>query len=54
MNCQPGVIVQSYQLDHGIFAAADFLREIEGGLQNIKFSSVGVDHQNGITKHEYK
>ena len=43
-----GVIVQGYQSDHGILASKDFVKEIEQGLQHIKFSRVGAHHQNGL------
>ena len=36
--------------DNGIFAAHEFMKEIEEGLRNIKFSSVGAHHQNGIAE----
>ena len=45
------IIVQVYQCDNGIFAAYEFLDEIEKGLQNIKFNGVGPHHQNGIAEH---
>ena len=40
-----GVMVQAYQADNGIFAARTFVNNIESGLQNIKFSGVGAQHQ---------
>ena len=43
-----GIFVQTYQSDNGIFAAADFLEEINKGLQNTNFSGVGAHHRNGI------
>ena len=46
-----GVTVQAYQADNGIFATLDFVNNIESGLQNIKFSGVGANHQNGIAEH---
>ena len=45
-----GILVQAYQSDNGIFAAADFLEEINKGLQNITFSRVAAHHQNGIAE----
>ena len=45
-----GIFAQAYQSDNGIFAAADFLEEINKGLQNITFSGVGGNHQNGIAE----
>ena len=45
-----GITVQPYQADNGIFAARAFINNIESGLQNIKFSSVGAHHQNGIAE----
>ena len=45
-----GIFVQAYQSDNGIFAAADFLEEINKGLPNITFSGVGAHHQNGIAE----
>ena len=49
-KCMPdmGVTVQAYQADNSIFAACDFVNNIEPGLQNIKFSGVRAHHQNGI------
>ena len=46
-----GITVQAYQADNSIFATWAFVNNIESGLQNIKFSSVGVHHQNGIAEH---
>ena len=45
------VIVQAYQSDNGVFAAYDFLDEIEKGLLKIKFSCVSAHHQNGTAEH---
>ena len=45
-----GVTVQAYQADNIIFAARTFMNNIESGLQNIKFSGVGAQHQNGIAE----
>ena len=46
-----GVMVQAYQADNGVFAACDFVNNIESGLQNVKFSGVGAHHQNDIAEH---
>ena len=35
-----GIVVHTYQSDNGIFALADFMAEINKGLQNISFSGV--------------
>ena len=43
-----GIVVQAYQSENGVFAAADFLEEINKGLQNITLSGAGANHQNGI------
>ena len=45
------IIVQAYQSDSGIFASYNELEKIERGLQNNKFSGVGVHHQNGTAHH---
>ena len=45
-----GVTVQAYQADNGIFAACDFINNIESSLQNINFSGAGAHHQNGIAE----
>ena len=39
-----GIFVQAYQSANRIFAAADFLEEINKGLQNMTFSGVGAHH----------
>ena len=43
-----GIVVHTNQYDNGIFALADFMSEINKGLQNISFSGVRAHHQNGI------
>ena len=37
-----------------LFAAADFLKEIEDGLQNIKFSDIGHIVKMALQNVEYK
>ena len=44
------VLVQFYQSNNGISASADFMNEVNKGLQNITFSGVGAHHQNGIAE----
>ena len=45
-----GLVIHSYQSDNGIFSLADFMAEINKGLQNISFCGVGAHHQNGIAE----
>ena len=45
-----GIMVQAYQADNSIFVAHAFVNNIESSLQNIKFSSAGAHHQNGIAE----
>ena len=40
----------SYQWDNRIVASADFMNEVNKGLQNMPFSGVGTHHQNGIAE----
>ena len=45
-----GVLVPSYHSDNGIFTSTDFMDEVNKGFQNILFSGVGANHQNGIAE----
>ena len=45
-----GIKITSYRTDNGVFAAEDFVTEVEKSMQSIKYSGVGAHHQNGVAE----
>lgn len=45
-----GVQIEAYKGDNGVFKSADYRADVRRYKQSIKYSGVGVHHQNGISE----
>ena len=42
-----GVILQQFHTDNGVFTSKEFMADLMGSEQSVRFSGVGAAHQNG-------
>ena len=54
MASDEGFKIKRYRTDNGIFAANEFKNDCERLDQEITFSGVGAQHQNGIAERNIK
>ena len=45
-----GVVIQNYHTDNGVFTSTAFMEHLISTKQDIRFSSSGAAHQNGVAE----